>query len=176
MKEDVVQPRKQKEVFLKEGDQEVRVTEDGFKDRFKVQGWVRIPPEDFENIKMKDGKFGHLNLRKANHIEGKDYQIIKIVKSGEAAKGAQQEVPPVLLPDDSFTARCKQVVHLRFGDLTQEYFNYPVIGIDNPQAALAVLKKRYPEVEDLTEDEMKERDITYTFFEKVTDPESKIAT
>ncbi len=65
---------KPKLVMIPVGGKEVIVTEAEFQNRFNVKGWVRIPSDEFGTIKMKDGKFGHLNLRRANHEEGRSIQ------------------------------------------------------------------------------------------------------
>ncbi len=87
-----------------------------------------------------------------------------------------KEIPPLLSPGESFKARCKKVEYFRAGTLSQKHFEYPVIGIDNIEAALPVIRKRYPEVKDLTDEELKDRDFTYTSFEvEEPDPEGKPA-
>lgn len=122
---------------------------------------------------MRDGQFGHFNLKNPNHVEGKRYLIIKIERNGARPAGTKKETPSLLSPDGAFVARCVRVEkNLRYDSVAPEHFEYPVIGVDNKESLPKAIKKRYPSVRDHSDEQMGKEEITYTLFKIEEPPEA----
>ena len=136
--------------------------------RFKVDGLVRIPEDEYGNIKMDDGEFGHFNLEGTNHVVGKKYLILKIRRHGKHMTDLQAEQPPLLSTDGAIIAVCTQVENnLPYSELRKAHFKHSMNGIADIASLSSAIQKRYASVTSLSNEEIMSKGIGFTLFRVV---------
>ncbi len=143
----------------------------------RVNGFIRIPMDEFQKVYTESGILSHFNLERTNHKIGDRYAIVRIVKNGSS--DGKEEVSPLLSLDDACVAECVGVEnHISYGKLRPSHFDYSMQGVADESSLKATILKRYgSNRKDLTPDEMMKLGVGFTLLKiirKVNEKSPKI--
>ncbi len=135
-----------------------------FKKRFRVDNWVRIQKEEFENFDPSKEYIGHFNLAETNSKVGERYIVMMIAEGGET---------PLLAVERAFIVECVDVQnHMPYSALDEKYFEHSVRGVSDLASLKAVIKERYTKSRPgVTSEEIERMGVAYTLFKVVQRPE-----
>lgn len=157
-------------VLLSEDGKEVGYGYQEVIDRLGVDGLIRIPETEFDDLMNTRNEVAHFNLGTTNHEKGKRYAFVKILRNGTYATETTDEMPPLLSLDGAIIMECVEVENaLSPASLTSDRFEYSYAGIADEATLKAALIRRYGQTSStgLTEADIEARGMAYTLLRRV---------
>lgn len=146
------------------GGEEIMMDASSFLESYGVDGFIRIPEEEFGDINLKSGFVGHFNLEKTNHVVGKTYLLMPILRKGVSGTEEQPEQLPLLSTEGAVKTECVEVQnYLSYDALDQHHFANAMKKMSDKASVKTAIIKRYGDVRsDLSPEEFDRRGVGFT--------------
>lgn len=152
-------------LILRDG---VEVLENKFKlyDTMSVDGFVRIPENEFYKIDITKKYFTHFNLEQTTHEKGKNYALVRLLRHGYYDEENKIEVLPLLSLENIFVVECVDVKnYLKYSEINTEYFLYSLSSMKNVEDLKKIIHERYDiSMPNLSKEDMEALGVGYTLF------------
>ncbi|MBU0456706.1 MAG: hypothetical protein ABH824_03235 [Nanoarchaeota archaeon] len=123
--------------------------------KLKIDEVIRLSEEEYKFISRDKEIFTHFNLQWCDHIPGRNYALVKIVKKGYYKQNGE-EILPIISFDDGFIVHCIDVKNgVSYEDINEKNFEYSFNNIKSTDDLKKIILRRYSKsMPDLTEEEI----------------------
>lgn len=155
MQEPVQRSNKTTYIKILEQNIEKEYNFDYLKQKYQINGMIRILKEDYQYLPEKGSLYQHYNLQPSNHLVGGVYLFAKIERQGYFISSDNEELPLLNL-DNCFYGECLSTKKVNsYDNLTEEDFQYSMSSIKNKEQLKQAILKRYSvSVPKLTKEEI----------------------
>lgn len=124
------------------GEQTVRVID--LCERLQVDGLIRLPHRDYDQVDILQQKYVHFNLEFTLNERGKRYAVLPIIRSGYRTESDEEEVLPILDPRRYRIGVCDAVMQrVPIEEVSSAHFAYSIETIMTIDELKTALIQRY---------------------------------